>query len=85
MRKVQEALIECIRWPWQPTSPTPCVKIITLNGRPYDHGGAQGFLYGLPIFGVFDSKIPVTTDNKKAKRFRVTVEVVERKKARRKS
>lgn len=76
MKKVQEALIECLSWPWQKDSPTPCVKVITVNGKHYDHRGSQGFLYGLPI-GIFDdTKIPVTTDHKKAKRFRVTIEEV---------
>lgn len=82
MRKVQTALIECLSWPWQKKYPTPCVKVIEVDGKPYDNGGSQGFLYGLPI-GIFDWKIPVTTDHKKAKRFRVTVEVIESKKARR--
>lgn len=75
MTKAKVLTVEVLNWPWD-HSPTECVRILTVDGKKYDLRGSQGHCHGLPLNAVF--KIPTTTDRKKAKRFKVTIEEIRR-------
>lgn len=71
MKKTIE--VEVLNWPW--SSPVECVKITKASKAILKSQYGEGFCYGLPL-SVLGFKIPTTTNRKKARRFRITVEAI---------